>query len=410
MNLVRSTSYNASGVVFRHPLLNTSDETKPWFNVVILQNNNLNNWLDDSEYIDTIIMPSQSDEKQYLYSLEKLINYKSGNYKAGYLSNNSNDTGKFIYHNSGNSNTEFKSIATYVGFTDQQKDGWLYTTKTDGLGTFYSQNDITPILKSIDSDDIDGLPSSRVKIKSQFASSIRFNTNETDIDPLARYTPLNQSDENINDKEDTTNQDEIKISRINKFSYENVTSMRETIPGLNNNTTIINCKKSGRIAGFRFKTGGGRSFIYKKTTSLLGESIYEDAGSGTFIGIKVNKLNTRNNKDVLQRKLDRFIEVRKALENMKKITDSKDRTDMIHYLYKLYLITELDYKNELYKSTDKNGNEISNFEKFTPKTFPIKNAALENLNPLGGTNNEVGFGYNGTEHPQRDFEIVKPIL
>ena len=41
-----------------------------------------------------------------------------------------------------------------------------------------------------------------------------------------------------------------------------------------------------------------------------------------------------------KRKLDRFIEVRKALENMKKITDSKDRTDMIHYLYKLYLITE----------------------------------------------------------------------
>ena len=78
--------------------------------------------------------------------------------------------------------------------------------------------------------------------------------------------------------------------------------MRETIPGLNNNTTIINCKKSGRIEGFRFKTGGGRSFIYKKTTSLL-ENQYMKMPVQVFIGIKVNKLNTRNNKDVLQKKV-----------------------------------------------------------------------------------------------------------
>ena len=58
---------------------------------------------------------------------------------------------------------------------------------------------------------------------------------------------------------------EIKTHDVSSFAHESPLAFTHKAI-LNEKTCKIFCKKTGRIAGFKFKLGGSSAFIYKKTS------------------------------------------------------------------------------------------------------------------------------------------------
>ena len=311
---------------------------------------------------------------------------------------------------------KFRSIALGIRYTDQLKEGWLYTTKTDNLGTFYDDSDITPFVKSIDIENqVDNLPSSDSIIKNEYNTNDRSDNSLLTDSKYYFSSTATFSQANHGITADTSESGEVRLNNSDRFHSENVTTSRDGGVEFGTNTFKFTCKKSGRIAGFRFKCGSGRSFIYKKTTNLSGKMKYENAPPGTFIGIKLNKINSRNNKNVLAKKLERYLELGKAINDLNGYRSQQDR-EKNYMLTRNWITAKMDYLNELYKTEDQNGKQISNVE-FMTKTYPIINGELANIQSNGNPgSNPTGFGFTKTgqsnpyPQPARNTLIVKPIL